>query len=453
MKYRMTTLLATSAAAALLCAGAAWADDQAAPAPAAAAPAAPTSWFDGIKYKAQLEVGTTLNPDTNPTGLNWGHAFTDQQNKVLLNGLALTAERDPDTSSKTVDIGFKIQASYGSDARYTQLIGQFNRSINSIDQFDLVEANLQAHLPYITPGGMEVKVGQYGTYLGEEVIDPSGNFFYSHTYIFNFGIPLKHTGLMTETHVTPQFDLYLGIDSGVNTFLGSGGGANDNAVHFEGGFGLNLTNLTVVALTHIGPEDYTYPCTDTGSGELVVADIVCSSTPAGVHGKNRYLSDVVITYTGVKNLTAVLEGNYAYDELAKDTAGGVAGYLEYAITPELTIGGRVEVFVDANNFFVAGFPGHFDFINYAGGYGPSTPVFGYPTGKGFTYGEFTLGLNYKPAKVPASLSGLVVRPEFRYDTAFSGGSPYDPKWDGFEYAGTKKDQFTFGLDVVIPFKL
>jgi hypothetical protein len=434
MKYRMTTLLATSAASVLLCAGAAWADD----APAAA-PAAPTSWFDGIKYKAQLEVGTTLNPDSPNGGINWGHAFTDRSNEVLLNGIALTAERDPDTSSKTIDIGFKVQASYGSDARYTQAIGEFNRSINSIDQFDVVEANVTAHLPYITPGGMEVKVGQFGTYLGSEVMDPSGNFFYSHSYIFNFGIPLKHTGIMTETHLSPLFDLYLGIDSGVNTFLGSGGGADDNAVHFQGGFGLNLNNLTVLAITHIGPEDYQY----------------VGNTIEGVHGKNKYLSDVVITYTGIKNLTAILEGNYAYDEAYKASGGGVAGYLEYAFTPELTLGGRAEVFVDSNNFYVAGYRGAFDFINYEGGYGPSNPVFGIPTSKGFTYGEFTLGLNYKPAKVPASLSGLVVRPEVRYDTAFSGGDPYDVKYNSLYgiYEGTKKDQFTFGLDVVIPFHL
>src|SRR6201996_1216225 len=239
MKYRMTTLLATSAAAAaLLCAGAAWADD------APAAPAAPAKWTDGIKLKAQLEVGTTLNPDSPNSGLNWGHAFTDRANTVLLNGITLTAERDPDTSSKTVDIGFKVQASYGSDARYTQLIGEFNRSINSIDQFDLVEANLTAHLPYITPGGGEVKIGQYGTLEGAEVMDPSGNIFYSHSYLFNFGIPLKHTGIMTETHLSPMFDLYLGVDTGVNTFIGEGGGVNDNIPHFHGGIGLNLPNVT-----------------------------------------------------------------------------------------------------------------------------------------------------------------------------------------------------------------
>jgi hypothetical protein len=424
MKYRITTLLATSAAAALLCAGAAWADDQAAPAAAApAAPAAPASWVSGIKVHAQVEVGTTLNPDSPSDNLNFGHLFTDRSNQVLLNGVSLTAERDPDTSSKTVDIGFKVQASYGSDARYTQLIGEFNRSINSINQFDLVEANLQAHLPILTSGGMEFKIGQYGTLEGAEVMDPSGNFFYSHSYLFNFGIPLKHTGVMTETHLSPLVDLYLGADSGVNTFLGSGGGAEDNVIHFHGGIGLNLGKVTILATTHIGPEDY-------------------AGVGVGIHGKNRYLNDAVVTWKINDKLTAVTDLNYIYDDAYKASGGGVVQYLTYAINPAFSVGVRGEVWRDSNGFYVAAFPGHFDFINLLGGYASGAAV---SPGKPATYGEITLGLNYKPQGLPKAIDGIVIRPELRYDGTFDGVKAYD--------AGTKSSQFTFGLDVVVPIQL
>ena len=43
-------------------------------------------------------------------------------------------------------------------------------------------------------GGTDVKFGQYPTPLGDEVIDATGNTFYSHSYIFNYGLPFKHTG-------------------------------------------------------------------------------------------------------------------------------------------------------------------------------------------------------------------------------------------------------------------
>ena len=53
-----------------------------------------------------------------------------------------------------------------------------------------------SHLPWITDGGIDLKVGQYPTPLGYETIDPSTNPFYSHSYIFQFGLPFKHTGAL-----------------------------------------------------------------------------------------------------------------------------------------------------------------------------------------------------------------------------------------------------------------
>jgi hypothetical protein len=433
MKYRITTLLATTAAVGFL-ASAAWADDQApatpAPAAAAAAPAAPTTWAGGIKVHAEVDLGTTFNPDSPSDGVNFGHLFTDRSNEVLLNTVSLTAERDPDTSSKTVDVGFKIQGAFGSDARYTELIGQFNRGNNDINQFDLVEANLQAHLPILTPGGMEFKIGQYVTLEGEEVIDPAGNIFYSHSYLFNFGIPLKHFGVMTETHLSPMFDLYLGVDTGVNTFVGSGGGANDTAVHFHGGIGVNTKNVTVLITTHIGPEDYTY-----------AVGAPPPFKPLGINNKLRYLTDGVITWKINDKLTSITDANYTYDELIGAGAGGVVEYLTYALNPAVTLAARGEVWADNKNFYVAAFPGHFDYINFAGGYGPSSPIFN-PASGSVTYSEFTIGLTYKPQGLPKAIDGLMIRPELRYDNA-SAGKPYDVQ--------TKSSQFTAGLDIVVPF--
>ena len=82
-------------------------------------------------------------------------------------------------------------------------------------QFDVVEANVLAHLPWLTEGGIDLKVGQYPTPLGYETIDPSTNPFYSHSYIFQFGLPFKHTGALTTTHVNSMLDIYAGADTGI----------------------------------------------------------------------------------------------------------------------------------------------------------------------------------------------------------------------------------------------
>ena len=124
------------------------------------------------------------------------------------------------------------------------------------NQFDIVEANALLHLPLLFEGGVDIKAGQYSTPLGYEVIDPSTNPFYSHSYIFNFGLPLKHTGVLTTSHVSSLLDVYLGVDTGSNTTFGPLG-ENNSAIAFIGGVNLTLMdgNLTILALTHIGPEN------------------------------------------------------------------------------------------------------------------------------------------------------------------------------------------------------
>jgi hypothetical protein len=64
-----------------------------------------------------------------------------------------------------------------------------------------------------------------------------------------------------------------------------------------------------------------------------------------------------------------------------------------------------------------------------------------------TYGALTLGLNIKPTLPPALkvFDGAVIRPEIRYDTSLNGTTPFG--------AGTKSSQFTFGGDIIIPFKV
>ncbi len=432
-----TTMLLVGTAAATLLAGAAFAQtapDPNAPKPsvgdttsptetAPGAPAAPPTWASGVKFTAHVEGGATFNPAEPDSGVNFGHLFTDKPSEGLLNSVALTLERDIDPKATGVDIGFKLQGYYGSDARYTHFVGELDRDQDRRNQFDVVEANITLHTPFLPSlikGGIDTKFGQFSTPLGEEVIDPTGNFFYSHSYIFNFGIPLKHTGILSIAHVSPMLDVYFGSTTGVNTSLGSKGGYNDHNYHFLGGFGLNLGKLTVLALTHIGPED------------------LPGTLPPGVnvHAQNRYLNDILLTYKFNDKLTSITELNYIRDDGFDATGGGVAQYFTYVLTPEVSLGIRGEVWRDNNGFYVAAFPGNLDFINAATGM-PNTS-FG---GGVVTYGAVTLGMNFKPPHLPKIIDGLVLRPEVRYDRSLAGNHPFN---------GESVDQFTFGIDGVLP---
>jgi Putative beta-barrel porin-2, OmpL-like. bbp2 len=408
----------------------------AAPAATEAAPLAdappPGLWINGIHLSAQIEGGITGNP-AGPKN-NFGQLFTDKPNTFLLNQILLTANKPLDPKAPGFDWGFKLQGMYGSDARYTQFLGELNR-VNPGDrnQLDVVEANVLFHLPVLFEGGVDIKAGQYTTPIGFETIDPSTNLFYSHSYIFNFGIPLKHTGVLTTSHVSSLLDVYLGADTGVNTTFGPLGD-NNGAVAFLGGVNLTMMdgNLTVLALTHLGPENPTR-----------------ALSPAGfnANGYFRYLNDIIVTYKATPQLTFVTEFNWIRDDfdgigvsgVPKTANGfGVAQYVSYALSDQLTLNGRGEIYRDDNNFFVASFQNAGSFVAAQQGFAVGAGAL-----RATTYGALTVGVTYKPAGLPPVISGLMIRPEVRWDTDLGGNKAFNSNKDN--------SQVTLASDFVLTF--
>jgi len=390
---------------------------------AKAANAAPTSWADGIKVNLQFEGGAIINPANPDNGLNFGQLFTDRANQFVMNQALFTVQRPIDPKSTDFDIGFKFQALYGTDARYTSFMGELNHTFASKYQLSFIEANLAAHMPIIVPGGVDVKIGQWATPLGYETIDPSTNPFYSHSYIFNFGLPLVQTGILSVTHATSNIDVYLGIDTGVNTTFGAGD--NNSAVAGTAGFGLTFLDgkLTVLALSHFGPENP-------------------SRTVPNADSFYRYLNDIVVTYKASDALSFTTELNLIRDDFGTGHGAangyGVAQYVSYTLNDNVALNARAEIFRDDNGFFVAGFRGYRDFYNLEYG-NPAPGVVGVGPA---TYSEVTLGLTYKPT-LPAPISGLMIRPEVRYDYALTNTKAYNN--------GADRGVFTFGTDFVLSF--
>lgn len=340
-----------------------------------------------IKFSGQIEGGGTYNPAHPKNGINFGRLFDDKANTFLLNQTLVTLERPLDPLAKSFDWGFKLQVMLGSDARYTQYLGEFGGLSDNRVQPEILEAYINTHFPILTPGGVDVKAGQFVTLEGAEVINASGNFFYSHSYIFNFGIPLDHLGVMATTHVNKYIDLYTGLTRGVNV----GTEDNNSSWAFHGGVGLNLLDgkATVLATTHIGPEN--------------VND----------NDNNRLLNDITMILKLSEKLTATTDLNFARDNAADADAYGIAQYFTYTINDWLAAGVRGEVFRDSDGFFVAAFPDSSGFTDFEQGK-PAEVIGGGDT----TYGALTLGLNIKPPFI----KNLLLRPELRFDRALNGGS-------------------------------
>jgi Putative beta-barrel porin-2, OmpL-like. bbp2 len=110
------------------------------------------SWWDTLTITGLVEVGGSVNGN-NPAVTNFGQLFTDKSNSAFLNQASLTVQRPLDPKATGYDFGFKFQAMYGSDARYTHFLGEFDQSIGERNQFDIVEAHALFHLPWLTSGG------------------------------------------------------------------------------------------------------------------------------------------------------------------------------------------------------------------------------------------------------------------------------------------------------------
>jgi hypothetical protein len=403
-----------------------------------APPAPPPSWWSTLTITGEIDAGIMGNPDNPGDGLNWGRLFDDKANAPVLNASILTISRPTDPNATSYDVGFTVQTTYGEDARFTHYLGEGEYWINAPEQFDVLQANLQVHTPWLTSAGIDWKLGEWSTLEGAETIDPSGNLFYSHSYIFNYPEPFKDFGVLAITHVNPTVDIYTAVTSGQQTTLVPYVGDNNDAPAFEGGIGLNKLfggSVTVLATTHIGPEN--------GAGS--------PNAPGGVNNAANtalvYENDLVVTWNATDKITVTGEGNYTRNDLINGETYGAVGYISYQTPWDwLKVNGRAEVWRDDTGLYTGEYPGNFDYVLAEHGFG-NTAIFQGPA----TYAEFTAGVNITPT-IPASvpfIKGVIFRPEVRYDTTLDGSTPFDIPANGA--AGTKSSMVTVGGDVIVKF--
>jgi hypothetical protein len=175
--------------------------------------------------------------------------------------------------------------------------------------------------------------------------------------------------------------------------------------------------LTILALSHFGPEN-----------SRIVPDH---------NGAFRYSNDVTAVWKINDNLTSTTDVNYIHDDFFNASGYGVAQYLTYQLTEQVSYGGRLEVWRDDKGFFVGAFPSSLDFVNAERGLdSPNVVSVG-----AATYSALTLGVNWKPA-IPGPL-GLLVRPELRYDQTLSGTRAFND--------GRSTHQFTVAIDAILSF--
>ena len=499
---------------------------------AAPPPAAPAKWTDTLTVDGFVEGGIAVNPAQPFNGLNWGHLYTDRANTPIFNSGVLTVQRPLDAKAEGFDYGFKVQGMVGEDMRYNHYMGELDYAIPSRTQIGPIEAHGLMHLPIktsLTEGGIDVKVGQFVTMNGAELITAKDNLFYSHAYMFNFG-PFVDTGVMVTTHSKSWLDIYTGVISGNNMSLGWPGD-NNAAATFHGGFGFNFLDgdLVIMAITTTGPENpkqtdkfgvgwptgyYAngaaaggYPVGTDVNGMPYTSNMSAWGVPnqcaCNVTTAIRSWNNLTTTWKATDRLTFINDISFmmesgwnpsSFGVPARNwlgvngmidaaggtqlpfgvvgaqpmgaTAYGIAQNVSYKLDDVWLLKGRLEYFRDSNGFFVSSFPGYFDAANLQHGfYCPScinrtySTLPGYsPFGSSTEFGQAYTGVSYLALTVGTTitpklpdntpyLTGLMIRPELRWDQAVNGTSPF------FSKNGMSSSQGMFNMDIILPFTL
>lgn len=329
-------------AAIMICsAAAAWAED----------PKGPAVKLEEIKKALGLSVylqgGYTYNFENPKSKENELRVFDHKANSFTLDLAQIVFAKDAPAGG----MGFKLKLSAGETAKWIH-----SRGLGSADDsFDLTEA----YIDYVAPvgKGLKLRFGKFATMHGAEVIEAKDNVNYSRSFLFNYAIPFTHTGLMASYPLTDQVSgsLYL-VNGWDNT--------DDNNKGKTIGLSLGVTPMEQLSSTlnlMYGPEQ------DDNNSD------------------NRFLADLVATIKPVKNLSLILNVDYAKEEAAhaKDTGWyGYAGIVKYEFSDRYSLALRGEYFKDKD---------------------------GVRTGVKQALKEFTLTPEIRLAE------GFILRPELRHD--------------------------------------
>ncbi len=385
-----------------------------------------------VKFSFLLETGVTASTGAPNDNQLFGRLFDDRNAEPLLNQATFTVERALAPEPGKFDYGFKFQALYGSDARYVNPTGEFENLTHYRNNFAIVEAYGNLHFPVLTSGGIDLKLGQFASPESVETIYPTGNTFYSHSYIFNFGVPFQHLGGVATLHVNKYLDIYGGVVRGAN--VGLLDDPNDVPSGIAG-FTVTLLEGKVVlaANTAVGPENpnlFQHVPVLKGNGSINTID---------TNSALRYYNNVNLTWKITDALTSLTDTAYLQDDGLHAEAYGVSQTFTYQINKYVTASVRGEIFRDDDNDFVLQFAANDDYDNAERGIlnniDPRTVSA--PSTRGTTYTATTFGVQVKP------IDHLLIRPEIRYDQVISGSGPFTDS--------TQHHQFTGGIDVVVTF--
>jgi hypothetical protein len=347
-----------------------------------------SGWLEGGIFTNQYDATTN-----GPLGLRDQKYFNADQ-------LWIYAERATNTEDNDFDIGGRVDYVFGVDGPDTQCFGDHSFDWNWTSSFTSAGAplygsampQLYAEVAYRK---LKVKMGHFYTLIGYEVVPATGNFFYSHSYMFYYGEPFTHTGVLA----TYQFNDKLTGSAGWANGWDSGFGDKNHGSTFLGGLTWTISEKATLAW---------YMCSGYwGTGAAF----------PGAATNDIFMQSIVFTLKLTDKWTYILQHDYGtnYNRPDENLWYGLNQYLIYTINDCWAFGGRIEWFHDDDGVRVI-------------------------AGNAGNYYEMSAGVNYKPH------ANFLIRPEIRYDWyngTTGGGNPFDD--------GNATTQLSGGFDVIFTY--
>ncbi|HZZ45032.1 MAG TPA: outer membrane beta-barrel protein [Tepidisphaeraceae bacterium] len=348
----------------------------------------------GISIYGFAEGSYTYNARGPVGNTNVGRVFDVDNENPQLNQLDLTIQRTVDPTKKSPDIGFTVEAIYGSDGRFIHSNGlDFygpgdavrGAQMDPENQVDLVQAYVDVALVQ----NVMLRAGEFATHMGYETINPTTNPLFSHSYLFGYAIPFKHTGAEVYWNATDKLTIMVGVTRGWEESL-----KDDNRV-----------------LDYVGQAKYVF--SDKLTGYL---NFTAGPEKATNNDDTRVVLDAILQYAVTDKFSVAANADYGWEE--DDQPGnntgewyGLAMYAGYKINDPLTLNIRGEWFNDQDG----------------------------ARGLGTTVYEGTAGVTVTPFPSDATMSNLKLRPEIRYDYA------EDPIFDN------QNSQLSLAMDVIFSY--
>ena len=271
-------------------------------------------------------------------------------------------------STDEFNLGFNIRYFAGADAALGQPKGGIGTTITS-NRFsqDFRDLYLSAHLPILTDGGMDFKIGRMNTIIGYNGFLAPYRPFFSSDYQFFYAQDGAFTGFLTNLHVSDRLEIWNGMTLGANTFFVT------RSAHSYCYIGQINYWLTDERRTRLTASVYEGP------------DAIFAAP--GLNGTFVNMVELRVQQNWSERFTQIIQNNMGWDVNTPVGTGSFYGLYTigiYHLTEYLDLQGRAEWFDDPQ---------------------------GTRTGVRANYEEVTLGLNWHPIKY------LDIRPEIRGDFA------------------------------------